>query len=93
MRLIPYLFTWAALAVVVLVLAVRRWMVTRHEDEGLHLAAGEASLIAKQVATERTVRTIDRWGEALTVIAILYGLTLLGIYLYGVWLAGNKPVL
>jgi hypothetical protein len=93
MRLVPYIYSWAVLAIVVLALAIRRWTVARHVDETLHLGAGEASIVAQQVVTDRKLRIIDRWGEWLTVIAVLYGLVLAGIYVYGVWVAGSKPVL
>ncbi|HTV56915.1 MAG TPA: hypothetical protein VMI06_18630 [Terriglobia bacterium] len=93
MRLMPYIFTWAVLAIVVLGLAVRRWMLGRHADETLHLADSEARLVAQQVSVGRSIRVVDRWGEWLTVVVVLYGLTLLGIYVYAIWVAGAKPVL
>jgi hypothetical protein len=92
-ELLPYIYGWSALFVVVLGLAVRRAMVTRHEDETLHLAETEAALVAQQTIIGRKIREIDRWGQWLTVVAVVYGLALLAMYLYGVWVAGNKPVL
>jgi hypothetical protein len=35
---------------------------------------------------------IDHWGIALTLVTIVYGLVLLGIYLNDVWVQGNKIV-
>jgi hypothetical protein len=93
MRLMPYIFSWAALAVVVIVLAVRRWLLGRQMDETLHLGAGETRLVAQQVAVDKSIRTVDRWGEWLTVVVVLYGLTIVGFYVYSVWAAGAKPVL
>ena len=92
-NMMPYVYGWAVLAVIVVVLALRRIRVARHDDTTVHLADTEAALVTQQAAVGRQLRAIDRWGQWLTVIAVLYGLTLLGIYFYGVWLAGNKPVL
>jgi hypothetical protein len=93
MRLMPYVFSWAVLAIVVIVLAIRRWLLGRQMDETLHLGDGEAKLVAHQIVVDRSIRTVDRWGEWLTVVVVLYGLTLIGLYVYGIWVAGAKPVL
>lgn len=92
-EMMPYIYAWSVLFVIVLGLAVRRMMVARHDDETLHLADKEAALINQQAVTARRIRTIDRWGQWFTVAAVLYGLALLVVYLYGVWVAGAKPVL
>ncbi len=91
MKLMPYVYGWVVLALIVMGFAIRRGMVGRQDDETVHLADREAGMIARQTMVERKLRTIDRWGKLLTVIAVVYGLALLGFYIYGVWLAGTKP--
>ena len=90
MNLPPYIYGWAVLVGIVLGLAIRRQWVASHEDDKLHLAESEAPLIARQIMVGRSIDTIDRWGQGLTILVLVYGLALLGVYLYGVWLAGAK---
>ncbi len=90
MNMMAYVYGWIVLAMVVIGLAVYRQRVTRHDDETLHLAEREAALLTQQAAVGRKVRKIDLWGKWFTVIAIFYGLALLGVYLHGVWVAGAK---
>ena len=50
MKLTPYVVTWAILAVIVLALALYRNLMALHEDDNLHLAAGDKS--AEQLIAE-----------------------------------------
>lgn len=81
-----YIWSWVALAIVVLILAVYRIAVASHEDETLHLHQNEGALIAAQQKLSRKVTAADRWGMLLTIVLALYGLVLLGNYLYHIWL-------
>ncbi len=81
-----YLWSWAALAIVVLILAVYRVAVGSHEDQTLHLHQSEGALIATQQKLSRKVTAADRLGILLTALLAVYGLVLLSIYLYHVWL-------
>ena len=81
----PYVMSWAVLAVVVLGLALYRNLMELHEDENLHIVAGEEKLIPQQMAFHRMMDKIDHWGEALTVITVGGGLILAGLYIYQVW--------
>ena len=86
MNLMPYVSAWAALALVVLVLAVYRMILARREEPttSLHVAAG-ALEVPGEALTEKRLTVVDRWGQILTIIGVLYGLVLAGIYLYHVW--------
>jgi hypothetical protein len=86
----PYLYTWTALALVVLALAAYRISLGSHEDLVLHVAKGGGALPAAQQARSRKIGWLDRWGPALTVLVVLYGLTLLGVYFYHVWFSGYQ---
>jgi hypothetical protein len=86
----PYLYTWTALAVVVLVLAVYRISLGSHEDLVVHLAASDGPPPANQQQRIRKINVLDRWGPALTILAVVYGLTLLSVYFYHVWFSGYQ---
>jgi hypothetical protein len=90
MNMMPFVYGWVVLVVVVLSLAIGRYRVARHDDQMLHLTDKEGALLTQQAVVERKLRRIDFWGQWLTVIAVLYGLALLEIYLHGVWAAGAK---
>jgi len=82
MKFTPYVVTWAVLAVIVLGLALYRNLRALHEDDNLHIATGEESLIPKQLAFYRVMDKIDHWVEGLTAITVAGGLILAVIYIY-----------
>jgi hypothetical protein len=87
MSMLSYLYGWIALVIAVVALAIRRQMVARQEDETLRLGDSESTLVANQLTVGRSLGRIDRLGQVVTVVAAIYGLALLSVYLYGVWLA------
>ena len=80
-NLVPYIGIWALVALLALVLALYRKFVSAHEeDRYVHISEGEAHLIPHQVSINRKLQAIDRWGEILTVLALVAGLALAGVY-------------
>ena len=77
-----FVIFWAILGVATLALALYRKFVSMREDDYLHLSAGEERLIPEQVATFRKIGTIDRWGITMTIVTVVFGLALAGLYLY-----------
>jgi len=77
-----FVIFWAILGVATLALALYRKFVTMREDDYLHLAAGEERLIPQQVATFRRIGVIDKWGITMTIVTVILGLALAGLYLY-----------
>lgn len=90
MNLTFYLVTWIPLAVVVGVLAIYRNMMASHEDETIHVLDGDTPQIAAQVKLSHKLEAIERWGKILTVIVVIYGLSIAAMYLYYVWQQGAK---
>ncbi len=84
-----YIVVWVLLAAVVLTMAAWRLVIARRDDKSLHLVEDE-KLIAEQIKANKTIRTIDRWGQSLTAAAIIYGLVLACVHLYHVWQASTK---
>ena len=85
--MIPLVVFWAILGLATLALALYRIILALHEDDYVHLAAGEERLIPGQVAAFRKLGLIDRWGVILTVATVLFGLLLGASYLYQVFLS------
>jgi hypothetical protein len=47
-------------------------------------------VIADQQMAIKKIRSIDHLGQALTVLAITYGLVIVALYLYHIWQEGAK---
>ena len=90
MNLKFYLVTWVPLAVVVGVLAIYRNMMASHEDETIHVLDGDAQEVVAQSKLSHKLEIIERWGKALTVVVVVYGLVIGVMYLYYVWQQGAK---
>jgi cyanate permease len=86
MNFVPYLVSWALLAVTVLALFVWRKTVAIGEDDNLHVTGGASvEKNAAQSAVAQKLELIDRWGKIATVVTIIYGLILGGIYMWMGW--------
>ena len=89
-NLIPYAIAWAVLAIVVIVLAMMRRSISAHEDDSIHLSQGGGAAINEQVAVAKKLESIDKWGKILTVVLVITGLVLAGVYMMQVWDATSK---
>jgi len=90
MNLMPFFILWILLAVTVIALLVWRKSVARNEDDSLHVldAASAQRMVQAEVANKLAV--IDRWGKLLTIVAVVYGLILGGLYIYQVFVTNTS---
>lgn len=88
-NLIPYAIAWAALALIVMVLALMRKQIASHGDDSLHLSGG-AAVVTDQVNLSKKLDAIDKWGKALTILLVVVGLALAVLYGMGMWDATSK---
>jgi hypothetical protein len=84
----PFTVVWAVLALVVVLMAGYRKMISVQEDETLHI--GSPSENIHQVDISHKLDVIDKWGKLLTVIAALYGLLLAIAYTYQTWIRATN---
>jgi uncharacterized ion transporter superfamily protein YfcC len=92
-HLMPFLVVWIVLAVVVMVLLAWRKVVSNREDDSLHVAEPETvqeGVMKEQVSVAHKIEQIDKWGKILTVIALVYGLILAGVYFYQMWTTSSN---
>ena len=87
MSFTPYVVFWLILGFATLGLALYRKLISLKEEDYLHLAPGEEKLILKQEALAHRLNVVDRWGETLTVVTLVFGLILAGAYMYQEWLS------
>jgi hypothetical protein len=71
-----------AMTVVVAGIALYRKIVTRRDDEVLHIADPSGEVSANERNVSRSLKKVDNVGIALTVATALYGIALFAIYLY-----------
>ncbi len=81
-NLLIHLVAWAVLATIVICIAVYRRRIYMKSDEVLHLVDAEAPLVTGQANIGKKLEKIDLWGKILTVVVILYALSIAGYYLY-----------
>ncbi len=86
----PYVAVGALLALSVLILAAWRQVMDLHEDDSIHLKEAEAGMVKDQVNLAQRIKTVDRAGKTLTVIAALYGLAMAGWVIYRQWIESAK---
>jgi cell division protein FtsL len=89
MNLTPYFVSWIVLGVVVGVLAIAHFRVAGREDASIHMleSTGEAE---QQQVMNQEISKIDHWGKILTLVLVVYGIILAGIYIYQSWVQTSK---
>jgi hypothetical protein len=91
MQLGTYVVIWACLAMIVLALALVRYLFSLHEDDNMHISIAQKGMIPQQLAVFTWLDAIDRWGKVLTVVAFVGGLALAALYLVRVFYARTMP--
>lgn len=89
MNFLPHVVILAILALIVGGLAIYRRTVAEKEDDTVHLT-GSPESIKEQEAIAAKLSAIDKWGKALTVVLVIYGLVIAGLYVYEMWEASSK---
>lgn len=54
----------------------------------IHVSEAATSATSQQVTVSQKLDQIDKWGKTLTVVVVVYGIVLGGIYVYQSWVAG-----
>ncbi len=85
----PLFAIWVIIAAAVAVLVVRRKMVTRDEEDSVHVLESGAAVSSHQVAVAQKLEVIDKWGKILTAIAVITGLLLLALWAYQMYLSNS----
>jgi len=85
--MISLLVLWSLMAITVLILAIMRRMAAKDESDVIHV--DDSAFEAKQAAIASRLEKIDHWGKITTAVAVVFGLVLLGFYLYNVWQQGS----
>ncbi len=79
-KFLPYAIAWVVLLVVVVILAIVRSKVASEEDDTIKLSDGEVAAISSQVQVAKKLSTIEAAGKWLTVLLVVSGLIMAGLY-------------
>lgn len=77
---LPLIVAWSVFAASVLVLIVIRKSVARNEDDQLHVL--NTAAVGQQVAVAHKLEVIDKWGKIVTVVTVVSGLLIAGLFIY-----------
>jgi hypothetical protein len=77
--------------VVIGLIAYRKW-IAKDEDDSLHVMDAEMGMVHRQEVVARRLESIDRWGKALTAVALVYGLLVGAVQLYQNWAAVSAEI-
>lgn len=86
---LPHVIVLGVLAVMVGGLAIYRRAVAEKEDDTVHLT-GSGEALQSQMAIAAKLNKIDKWGKLLTVILVVYGLVIAGLYVMQMWEESSK---
>lgn len=89
MNFLPHLVILGILGAIVGGLAFYRRLVAEKEDDTVHLT-GSTDSIKEQEAIAAKLSVIDKWGKLSTVVLVIYGLIVAGLYVYEMWEASSK---
>jgi hypothetical protein len=81
---------WAALLIVVIALASYRHLLTRHEDDTVHLSEQAGVVVRQQASLDKRVSQLDVVANALTILLVLYAFFIAGQFVYQGWIDSNK---
>ena len=80
LNFLPYAIAWGVLLVCVIILAIVRSKMASQEDDTLKLSDGDVTAISRQEQVAKKLGTVESIGKALTVLLVVTGLILAGLY-------------
>jgi len=89
-NLFPLVVMLAVMTLAVITLIVVRKRVSAAEADTLHVMEGDAAMIPQQQAIAHKLEVIDRWGKSLTVVTVVFGLVIGGLWVYQGWVAASN---
>jgi hypothetical protein len=80
MNMTIYIAIWTALALIVLGMAIYRNLLGIHEPT-LHVSGAAGAQMPREMQQFKIEDWVERWGQRLTILVVLYGFVLANIYL------------
>jgi hypothetical protein len=93
MNWILYLAILGVLVLAVVALLIIRSRLAGNEENIIHVQDAEAGMVAQQAVLAQKLTVVDRWGKTVTVVTLLYGLFLAGLYVYQFWTSSSTTII
>jgi hypothetical protein len=88
---VPFLVLWGLMALSVLAMIIWRRQVASGEDDSLHVMDAETA-VPQQLAMAHKLETIDKWGKTLTILTVVVGIVIAGVYFYQMWVSTSTTI-
>ena len=88
-NLLPLLILEVLLVMIVVGMIVWRKLVSRNEDDQLHVLHSEG-VAPQQAMVANKLDVIDKWGKLLTAVAAVVGLVLGALWVYQIWIQSSS---
>jgi hypothetical protein len=92
MSMTPFLILWACVACAAIGIALYRKLLTRNEDDYIHVGEGTEKLVQQQTALAQRLEAVERWEKILIIVAAVGGVLLAAAYIYLYWRESQMPV-
>lgn len=85
MNLMPLVIVWVVLIVVLVGLFIYRARLARREEETVHVLGTDPAEISHKMTIAQKLLRVERWIRILAIVVVVYGLVLLGLFLWDAW--------
>ncbi len=92
MTMTPFLILWACVACGAIGIALYRKLLTRNEDDYIHVGEGAEKIVQQQTALAQRLEAVERWEKILIIVAAVGAVLLAAAYIYQYWRDSQLPV-
>lgn len=85
MNLMLFSAIFVVLIAAIIVVAIYRARLSRKEQETLHVLGTDPAEISHKMTIAQKLFAVERWMKILTIVAVIYGIGLLGLFLWDAW--------
>ncbi|MCS7316544.1 MAG: hypothetical protein RMI94_15540 [Bryobacterales bacterium] len=85
MNLMLFSAIFLVLIAAIIVVAVYRARLSRMEQESLHVLGTDPAEISQKMTIAQKLLVVERWMKILVIVTVIYGIGLLGLFLWDAW--------
>ncbi len=85
MNLMLFSAIFLVLIVAIIIVAIYRARLSRREQESLHVLGTDPAEISQKMTIAQKLLSVERWMKILTIVTVIYGIGLLGLFLWDAW--------
>lgn len=85
MNLMLFSAIFVVLIAAIIVIAIYRARLSRREQETLHVLGTDPAEISLKMNIAQKLLAVERWMRILIIVTVIYGIGLLGLFLWDAW--------